>query len=154
MKLSITPERTCGTCTKCCEGTLHGAVNGVPFYKGMPCTHCVPSQGCSIYEERPEDPCKKFKCSWLTDYSVPEWMKPNLSGAIVHERNTKSFSFPILMPNAEDVSVNTLSWYLLWALPKYGCAVWFNSAGSRFYLGSPEFGAELDELESIGPRLM
>ena len=71
-------------------------------------------------------------------------MKPNISGAIVYERGTNGFTYPALMPNSEDVSANVLTWYILWALNKYGHAVWYNSQGSRFYLGSPELGMALD----------
>lgn len=30
----------------------------------VPCSHLC-DKGCSIYETRPEDPCRKFKCAWL-----------------------------------------------------------------------------------------
>jgi hypothetical protein len=47
------------------------------YYKGDGC--------CSIYEDRPEQPCKAFKCEWLTNEEYPAWMKPSLS----HSLHTK-----------------------------------------------------------------
>lgn len=147
MKIPVIPARECGTCTKCCEGTVHGQVFGEPFYKGRPCSFCLINQGCSVYEQRPDDPCRTFKCSWLVDDSIPEWMKPNLSNAIITIKSTKSFDFPVLIPSSDGYSVDVVSWFILWGLPRYGHVVWYNKEGSRYYLGTPEFGAELAELD-------
>ena len=73
--------RSCGTCTKCCEGWLHGEVNGQQFYPGVPCVYLAGN--CTIYKNRPENPCKAFVCEWLADTSIPEWMKPDRSQVIL-----------------------------------------------------------------------
>jgi hypothetical protein len=51
------------------------------MYPGVPCAYL--KKDCTIYKSRPEDPCKKFVCEWLADESIPAYMQPNLSGAII-----------------------------------------------------------------------
>ena len=75
-------KRECGDCTACCEGWLSGVVHDREFYPGMPC-HFKGCNGCSIYENRPESPCKTYSCEWLKNDNVPEWMKPSKSGVII-----------------------------------------------------------------------
>lgn len=82
--------KTCNGCTKCCEGYLSGKVKNIPFYLNKPCFFLEINKGCSIYEERPESPCKTFNCLWKKEKSFPEKFKPNLINAIVYERFTKN----------------------------------------------------------------
>ena len=76
------PDRECGDCTACCQGWLSGVAHGREFYPGQPC-HFVGCNGCSIYEDRPESPCKTYSCEWLRNTDVPEWMKPSVSNVII-----------------------------------------------------------------------
>lgn len=78
----ITINRTCDGCTKCCQGHLSGIAHGHKFARGTPCFF-VGNNSCSIYEQRPEDPCKTFQCTWLRNSYLPMWMRPDLSGVIV-----------------------------------------------------------------------
>lgn len=83
MKLKA-PDRKCGSCTACCEGWLWGSAHDKSFFPGKKC-HFVCSTGCSIYNQRPEDPCRTFSCAWLTDQDrvFPEWFRPDLSGVVM-----------------------------------------------------------------------
>lgn len=78
-------SRSCDGCTACCQGKLSGQVYGIPFHAGRPC-HFVGNSGCSIYEKRPDSPCKLYSCAWLNDKILPEWMKPNRSGVLITQR--------------------------------------------------------------------
>ena len=78
-------KRDCEGCTKCCEGWLWSEAYGHKFWPGRPC-HFMCEKGCSIYENRPVDPCKNFKCEWLTNSDIPEWMKPSVSNVIICKR--------------------------------------------------------------------
>ena len=80
-----TPQRECGGCTACCQGWLSGVAHGREFYPGVPC-HFIGCNGCSIYEERPESPCRTYSCEWLKNPDVPEWMKPSESNVILTAR--------------------------------------------------------------------
>jgi len=84
--LELAP-RSCDGCTKCCDGHLHGSAHGYNFFKGRAC-HFRSINGCTIYSQRPKDPCVSFKCAWLKDEnrSIPEWLKPNVSEVIIVER--------------------------------------------------------------------
>mgnify|MGYP000107760900 CR=1 FL=1 len=73
--------KQCGSCTKCCEGWLAGNAYAHQFYPGVPCAYL--DNGCTIYKSRPEKPCKTFVCEWLVDESIPAYMQPNVSGAII-----------------------------------------------------------------------
>lgn len=146
MNIPVTIERSCSSCTKCCEGAVHGTVFGEAFFKGSPCKFCLVGSGCSVYEQRPQDPCKTFKCEWLVNDSIPIWMKPNVSGGIIVMKQTKSFVFPVLIPTDIDVSVDVLSWYILWAVQRFQAFVWYNAKGSRFFMGPSGFSDELSEL--------
>jgi hypothetical protein len=39
--------------------------------------------GCSIYPDRPDEPCKRFKCVWLANDILPVWFRPDKSNVIV-----------------------------------------------------------------------
>lgn len=75
-------ERSCGDCTKCCEGWLSADIYGQELKVGSPCRYLKASQGCSIYSEGRPQICSSFKCVWLEDSSVPDWVKPSVSGVI------------------------------------------------------------------------
>lgn len=74
-------KRECGSCTECCRWLI-GNVYGKEYYPGRPC-HFVGDGGCSIYENRPEVPCKAFYCEWIQNLDFPEWMKPTNSKVIL-----------------------------------------------------------------------
>jgi hypothetical protein len=77
------PQRRCGSCTACCDGWLQIEVRGHAVSRGKPCPFST-GHDCTIYEERPEDPCQKFKCGWLIARSpLPEWMRPDQAGMIL-----------------------------------------------------------------------
>jgi hypothetical protein len=74
-------ERRCGACTACCEGWLVSPV--IPLRPGKPCLH-KSAEGCTIYDTRPERPCRSFSCAWLLDdTSFPEVMRPDVSKVIL-----------------------------------------------------------------------
>jgi len=76
-------SRECSSCAACCEGWISITVYGEEVSFGHPCPHTT-SSGCNIYEKRPVDPCRTFKCGWLADGGLmPEWMRPDNAGVIV-----------------------------------------------------------------------
>lgn len=75
--------RQCGSCTACCDGWLKTEINGELVTVGKPCRHST-SNGCDIYDTRPQFPCREFACGWIRpDSTLPVWMRPNECGAIV-----------------------------------------------------------------------
>ena len=98
----------CSPCTACCEGWLQAYVGQHQMYPGVPCKHLA-STGCGIYKNRPEDPCKKFVCEWLVDDSIPGYMQPNVSGAIIirHEDYVEMVECKVPLPT------QALEWFLM-----------------------------------------
>ena len=123
-------------------------VYGHSIYKGMPCQFVETNVGCSIYESRPEDPCENFNCIWKTDESVPLWMKPSLSNAIVKTQVVDGHLFVVLLPTGKPIDENVFSWFILWAVRKYVNVVWQNSSGSEFFIGTQEFNKAFSRLKT------
>lgn len=74
---SPTAGRTCGSCTLCCKAL---PVQGIDKEAGAWCPHCLPGEGCSIYERRPQS-CRDFDCLWLRGH-LAESDRPDRIGAV------------------------------------------------------------------------
>ena len=129
-------NRSCDGCAKCCEGWLNGEAYGHAFYKGRPCFFL--NKTCSIYNERPENPCRSFKCAWLEDDTFPHWMKPDLVNAIIIKRKTGDIFFYEITEAGSVLDSKTLSWLVQWALNTRTNILYFVDGGIN-RLGSPEF---------------
>jgi len=87
--------RTCSECTACCDGWLKINVRGRDVFPGNPCPFSV-AHKCSIYEDRPVDPCQQFVCGWLADKSpLPEWMRPDKANLILLPANFQWRGIPV-----------------------------------------------------------
>lgn len=108
------PSRTCDSCTKCCQGHLLGEVQGHSFQPGKPCFF-VSEKGCSIYEDRPNNPCKTFKCEWLAQDYLPMWFRPDLSKVIVVSRQHDGEDWLEVCEAGQKMDSSVLSWILIWS---------------------------------------
>lgn len=134
--------RECGSCTKCCEGWLTGTANGYAFWPGRKC-HFMNSSGCTIYKDRPEDPCRTYSCAWLKDETIPEWMKPSESDVILTWRLQESTGVRHLevLEAGAPLTAQVLSWAILYALNnnyniRYQVNGGWNKIGSNDFLES------------------
>jgi len=84
------------------------------MYAGKACAHCR-SEGCAIYETRPEQPCRTFECAWLQDEEAfPEEMRPDQCGAIVlSARYWREWNVMRAMPVGPTIPDATLEWLRL-----------------------------------------
>jgi Fe-S-cluster containining protein len=58
------------------------------MYPGKPCFFLKENK-CSIYEKRPEYPCRNFECLWISDPElVPESFWPKQTDIILYDRFT------------------------------------------------------------------
>lgn len=138
--------RSCKDCTKCCEGYLSGETKGYSFYKGKPCHFLEIGKGCSIYKDRPESPCRMFKCEWLTSPEIPLWMKPNEVNAILSVRNTPNgIAYLSVAEAGSRLDSRVLSWVIEYALKNKINVTW-TVDGGRHWLGTPEFSKEAEGL--------
>jgi len=108
-------DRTCDGCTECCKGWLPGAANGHSFYPGKPCFY-VTATNCSIYKDRPADPCKEFKCTWIGENSLPMWMRPDLCGIVTTKHTQGDVTYYRATECGKTIDAKVLSWFVMWAL--------------------------------------
>lgn len=132
-------KRSCGDCTKCCEGWLAGSVDGKDFYPGRPCHFIQIGKGCSIYPKRPVDPCQTYRCAWLIDENIPEWMKPNAVDAIVDYRKTENgIEYIAVIEAGKKLDSSVLTWVIQHCISHQLNLLW-RVDGSPQWIGSSEF---------------
>lgn len=129
--------RTCDGCTECCTGTVSGEVNNIHFYKGRACHYLSPG-GCTIYEDRPEDPCKSFNCQWILDDELPFWFRPDISGLLISKRRKGDCEFYAALETDKPMQAHVLNWLLLWTLRK-GHNLVYSIQGGENRIGSTIF---------------
>lgn len=132
--------RSCGTCTECCKGWLFGTAHDKPFYSGHPC-HFLGKNCCTIYENRPEDPCQTYYCGWIKNDLFPEWLKPELSKVILTLRswgeNDENVYIEVL-ECGQKIDASVLNWLFLDFLNHNRCYKIQVDGGWNNY-GTPEF---------------
>lgn len=133
--------KECGTCTKCCEGWLSATIKGHDMYPGKPCYFVEISKGCRIYKDRPEDPCKKFACSWIQIEDMPDEFKPEKTGVIMHWKNDGGYWVISKAPN--NPTADFLSWAIIYARSRNQNIVWYIDQKS-FWLGDTIFRKEME----------
>lgn len=79
--------KTCDGCVACCNGTLNITIEKEEVNRNHPCSKiCLDKKNCSDYNNRPSV-CSIFKCLWLTQDDIPEWLKPSNCGMLLLKRN-------------------------------------------------------------------
>jgi hypothetical protein len=119
---------------------------GEKIYPGKPCHFIAIGKGCTVYEKRPKEPCQSYKCAWLTNSEIPEWMKPNEIDAIIDMRQIKEFEYINLREAGNPMQAKVLNWLFQYILKNGLNAVWQVNGGVN-WCGSPEFNSVM-ELES------
>lgn len=144
--IPISKSRECGECTKCCEGWVIGTVYNYTLSPGQPCQFL--GKNCTIYENRPADPCKNFTCQWIKDEEFPAWLKPSLSNVIILTRiDTYGNLFYVFKEAGSPMRVEILNWIILWAANNNKNIV-YNVNGGSFSFGSREFNAYFTSLRN------
>lgn len=75
------PGRDCGACTVCCKdlAIVQPELTKLP---GILCQHCVPGQGCGIYETR-FPICREYHCGWRSLDNMDDSWRPDQSGVLI-----------------------------------------------------------------------
>lgn len=102
-------DRNCDGCTKCCEGHLIANIYGYKMYPGKPC-HFVTKNGCSIYSNRPVDPCKGFKCAWKRNSKIPFELKPDSIGLILLDQYLDDIHYISIVSAGSSPSIEIIEW--------------------------------------------
>lgn len=136
-------ERTCGTCTKCCQGWLSGEAYEYVFTKNNPC-HFLDDCGdrCTIYNMRPQI-CQDYKCEWLNQpVCFPLWMRPDKSNVIVTwregEHKGQTLGYWTVRECGKQIDSNVLNWIIQTAR-QHGINVRYEINGMGYVIGTPEF---------------
>lgn len=77
----LVPGRECGGCTSCCRDLTIDAPD-LKKPPGVLCVHCVPGQGCGIYQTRPSV-CHGFYCGWRQMPLLDEGWRPDRSEILI-----------------------------------------------------------------------
>jgi hypothetical protein len=152
--LPIVNDRSCGTCTKCCEGYLKADIKlkdktplvqmGIDEKGRKPCAFVKIGKGCTVYEKRPDNPCAIFKCDWLTNADMPESFKPENSKVIFTTRIMKGIEYTMLLEAGTKMDSEALSWAIPYALANNKNIAW-RVLENIFWIGSEEFNKMMDE---------
>lgn len=145
----MTNSKECGTCTSCCDGTLAGVVKGHIMYPGKPCFFLEIGGRCGDYKNRPQYPCKEYKCLWLHDPSVPDFMKPENANAIVDLEKHKGKWYLRLNKTSTPYSSEVLTYAINYAQSNNINFIWSDQNGGFNYVGDRDFCMDIlnDQVE-------
>lgn len=131
-------DRSCDGCTKCCEGWLVADIHGETMYPGKPCQYVEQGVGCTIYKNRPKEPCKNFACMWKAVEDVPLEFKPSEIGAIIHRMEIDGIAYLNVVECGQLLNPKLLSWFVTYCMSKRINAHW-TADGKAFWMGTDEF---------------
>jgi hypothetical protein len=139
----VQPEqRQCGSCTACCDGWVKGEIFGHAMMPGQPC-HFRGEGCCTIYERRPQNPCRSFICAWLQPGSpFPEEFQPNRLGVLIIPARWRGEIAYILSSAGRDPDESLLAWMRELSY-RTGRPFFYEQHGERFGFGPAEFQMEM-----------
>ena len=144
--------RECGGCTACCDGWVSGVIEGHAMKPGVPC-HFRGEHACTIYERRPEDPCRRFNCGWLERSSpFPESFRPDRLGVMIITLRWRGHPAYVLRSAGRDPDEALLAWMRELSL-RTGSPFFYEQGGERFGFGPEEFQREMHERVVRGETL-
>jgi hypothetical protein len=130
--------RECGTCTACCDGWMVGTIQGHTMKPGQPC-HFVREEGCSIYAERPESPCRSFACAWVIPNSpFTDAFRPDRLGIIIIRVKWRDQPAYLLRSAGRDPDHDLLAWMQRFSM-QTGRPFFYELAGEKLGFGPPLF---------------
>lgn len=143
LNLGVKNNRSCEGCTRCCEGWLNANIKGEEMYPGKPCQFVDIGVGCTIYKNRPKDPCKTFMCMWRADMRMPEHFKPSEINALVSQQSINNIPYLAAVETGHKMDSEFLSWFLSYVVSNQINAEWHVEEKS-FFIGSREFGQAME----------
>jgi hypothetical protein len=137
-----TAARRCGTCTACCDGWMAGTINGHDMKPGTPC-HYVREGGCSIYEERPQSPCRNFSCAWVVEDSpFAEEFRPDRLGVIIVRIKWREHLAYLLVSAGHEPDPALIAWMERFSMQS-GRPFFYESGGKKVGFGPPLFQQDM-----------
>jgi hypothetical protein len=149
VKPSVSATRSCGPCTACCYGWLVANIRGYDMKPGTPC-HFVGDRGCTIYEERPSEPCRRFFCAWAWLPSpFPDSFRPDRIGVIIVERTWRNRPAYRVASAGREVDETLFQWIVDFH-KRTSIPFIFPRNGKLSGIGPPEFRQDVIEREARG----
>jgi hypothetical protein len=150
--IAAAAARQCGECTACCDGWVVGVVEGHEMKPGTPC-HFRGDHCCSIYERRPQHPCRDFVCGYLQAGSpFPEQFRPDRLGVLIISMKWRGRDAYLLRSAGRDPDDNLLAWMRDFSV-RTGRPFFYEQGGERFGFGPAEFQIEMGEKVARGEPL-
>lgn len=151
--LPIVNNRSCGTCTKCCEGNLRFKLKefNIEVLNSKPCPFVEANNGCTIHERRPQSPCRDFLCDWLTNEDIPEELKPSLTNTIIYTKTINGIKFMRLTEAGSKMDSAVLSWATQYCISNRINFVW-RVEDKVYWFGDPNFNLMMEEQKKIDYR--
>ena len=119
---------------------------------GQPCFFRG-EQNCSIYERRPQHPCRNFMCGWLQAGSpFPDDWRPDKLGVIVIQMRWRGREAYVLRSAGRDPDERMLASMRELSL-RTQRPFFYEIGGERFGFGPPEFQHEMSEKVARGEAL-
>jgi hypothetical protein len=134
----ILNERSCGTCTKCCEGWLSANIRGHKMYPGKPCFFVEIGKGCTDYDNRPVIPCKIFNCEWIKNIKIPEEFKPKNIGFIIQKKYLKKSEYYSLVPASQKINILNIEKIFSW-FKQNNINFFYINNNEKYFTGDKEF---------------
>ena len=89
---------------------MTATIRGHAMRPGTPC-HFLGATGCTIYDERPHDPCRTFFCAWrLQGNPFPDAFRPDRIGAIVLALRWRDRVAYCLVTDGREPDAGMLDW--------------------------------------------
>ncbi len=122
-------------------------IRGHDVFPGKPCPYST-GHSCSIYADRPENPCRKFVCGWLEKNSpLPEDYRPDKIGVIFVILDWRGIPIYALTPAGRDPGDDVLEWTREWSARTQRPFL-YQLNGEWYAFGPPAFQKEM--LQKIG----
>jgi hypothetical protein len=115
--------------------------------------HFLLEGACSIYEERPQSPCRNFVCGWLAAGShFPDGFRPDQAGVIIVPMRWRDRPAYVLLSAGNDPGPDMLAWMRQHAQAT-GSPFFYAENGERTGYGPPEFLLEMQQKLQRGEKL-
>ena len=111
------------------------------------------TDGCSVYERRPTDPCRNFVCGWLLpDSPLPDEFRPDKLGVIFIRIAWRGRPAWILVSAGRDPDEELLEWMRRYSM-RTGSPFFYAQAGEKLGFGPVEFQQEMLMKAQRGERM-
>lgn len=141
----MTPQRQCDECSECCKGWLTANIYGKEMAPGVPC-HYLGKVGCSIYKDRPKEPCQTYRCVWLIDPDIPEWLKPSTAKVILSWKGWSGGDYLEVKECGEKIDSTILNWVYIFA-GQNNINLAIEVCGRWYFRGPQEFTEEVTNIK-------